>query len=328
MQIKNTEQLERLYNKLKNELGIFISRALEDYDILEVVVTSKSNIFLDSMRTGYQNSGQTLAPSKLEAALGTIAAMNDLEINTENPSLSCVLPLDGSRVQGTIPPLTPSGPAINIRKHSSSVYPLSQYVAEGRIQPEHAEYLKEAIRKRKNIIIAGGTSSGKTTFGNAVIQEIIDISPQDRLLVMEDTMELKIGTDNAERLVTCKNVNMQNILKIVMRERPDRIIIGEVRDGAALDLLKSWNTGHSGGFATVHADSARETMIRMEQMILEAVPNRMRELIGSAVDVIIYMTNLGRLGGRSVVEIVEVEGVDETGGYRFKDIYRHAGLDD
>lgn len=148
MHIRNAEQLERLYSKLKNELGFFVSQALENEEVFEILITSKSHIFLDQKQDGLRNTGESLSPNKTFAALGTIAAMNGLEINTQSPSLSCDLPLDGSRVQGTIPPLSPSGPSLNIRKHSSGIFPLSKYVVEGRIKHEHAEYLKEAIRRR------------------------------------------------------------------------------------------------------------------------------------------------------------------------------------
>ena len=326
MRIKNIEQLGRLYSKLRNELGAFVVAVLENPEVLEIIVNSEdSGIWVEEKTKGLYDTGETIAPDKLFAALGTIAAMNDAEINVKKPALSCVLPLDGSRVQGTIPPLSPAGPMLCIRKHASGLFPLSQYIEEGRIEAKYADYLRDMIKRRKNIIVSGGTSSGKTTLGNALIKEMLGISPNDRLLLMEDTKELQCATKNKDSFTTCEGITMRDILKVILRCRPDRIIVGEVRDGAALELLKAWNTGHSGGFATLHADSAWESLIRMEQMILEVTQSPMKELIGSAVDVVVYMKEYGKIG-RQVVEILEVTGY-KNGEYQCSYIFRHRDLD-
>jgi type IV secretion system protein VirB11 len=244
------------------------------------------------------------------AALGTIAAMLDTRINAVFPILEGELPLDGSRVEGTVPPVS-AGPALTIRKHSSAVFPLSRYVEEGRLTEEWDAYLREAVEGRKNILIAGGTGSGKTTFANALLDVMNELSPTDRLIVLEDTPELRYSLENVYSLRTDEKsgVTMQRLVKTSLRLRPDRIIVGEVRGKEALDLLKSWNTGHPGGISTLHANSATSALIRLEQLISEASVSPMKELIGEAVDIVIFLKRRARKGP-VVTEILEVKGVD------------------
>jgi type IV secretion system protein VirB11 len=275
---------------------------------------------MESKNAPLQDTGKTLSADKLIAALGTIAAMLGTELNESTPILEGRLPLDGSRVEGAIPPVSPDGPSLSIRKHASAVFSLEQYITEGRIRQEHADYLRKCISKEKNILIAGGTSSGKTTFTNALIRELLEIAPKDRLIIMEDTLELQCATNNKQNFVTTDTISMRKLLKMAMRFRPDRIIIGEVRGGEALDLLKSWNTGHPGGIATVHANSAASSLIRLEQLILEVSQNPMSSLIAEAIDVVIYMEKRGKYG-RQVAEIIEVKGYKDGVGYEYESIY-------
>ena len=337
MSIETAEQLRRLDAKLKRELGPFIVSALENPHTQDICVNSDGRIWVEETGKRLYDTEEDIAPENLTAALGTIAAMNGMELNESNSILECSLPLmkqlsdshsscfagsllmDGSRVEGTVPPTTPDGPSMAIRKHASAIFPLSRYVEEGRIPGECAEYLRGAIRDARNILVAGGTRSGKTTFVNALIKELLEIAPQDRLLLIEDTMELQCATKNKERFVSSDDVSMQKLLKTAMRYRPDRIIIGEVRGKEALDLLKSWNTGHPGGFATVHANDAHSALIRLEYLVMEASAAPMPALIAEAVNVVVYMMEFGRLG-RRVTEIIEVTGYKE-GEYRYERVY-------
>jgi type IV secretion system protein VirB11 len=250
LSFETQEQLGRLDAKLRREFGPYIVKALENPRTQDICVNSDGRVWIQETGHRLYDSGETIEPDRLLAALGTIAAMNGTEINASSSILEGRLPLDGSRVEGTIPPTSPEGPSMAIRKHASAIFPLSLYVEEGRVSEEGAEYLRDAIRDARNILVAGGTRSGKTTFVNALIRELLEIAPQDRLLLIEDTMELQCATKNKERFVASDDVSMQKLLKTAMRYRPDRIIIGEVRSKEALDLLKSWNTGHPGGFAS------------------------------------------------------------------------------
>ena len=311
--------MRRLDAKLKREFGPFIVAALENPDTQDICVNSDGRVWIEETGKRLYDTEEDIAPENLAAALGTIAAMNGMELNESNSILECSLPLDGSRVEGTVPPTTPDGPSMAIRKHASAIFPLSRYVEEERVSEEAAEYLRGAIRDARNILVAGGTRSGKTTFVNALIKELLEIAPQDRLLLIEDTMELQCATKNKERFVASDDVPMQKLLKTAMRYRPDRIIIGEVRGKEALDLLKSWNTGHPGGFATVHANDALAALIRLEHLVMEASAAPMPSLIAEAVNVVVYMMEFGRLG-RRVTEIIEVTGYKE-GEYRYERVY-------
>lgn len=319
MPLVTNEQLLRLENKLNRELGTHIVAALADDDVLEICVNSDGRIWVEKKAERLFDTGEMLSPENLLAALGTIAAMLGSELNATTPVLEGRLPLDGSRVAGTIPPTTPDGPSMSIRKHASAIFPLSRYVDEGRISPEAADYLREAIREARNILVAGGTSSGKTTFVNALIRELLEIAPRERLIVIEDTAELQCATTNKQTFVSSETVSMRKLLKTALRYRPDRIIIGEVRGGEALDLLKSWNTGHPGGLATVHANNAPAALLRLEQLIAEVSVAPMSALIAEAIHVVVFMQELGRIG-RQVTEIVRVTGY-ESGAYRYERVY-------
>jgi type IV secretion system protein VirB11 len=316
---ETAEQLRRLDEKLKRELGPDIVGALENGETLEICVNSDGRVWIEEKERRLYDSGFVITPANLIAALGTIAAMNGTELNQENPVLECELPLDDSKIEGTIPPVSPEGPSMSIRKHASAIFPLSRYVEEKRVTPEAADYLRHAIRDARNILVAGGTSSGKTTFVNALIREMLEIAPEDRLIVIEDTAELQCASANRQSFVSTEFVTMRKLLKTAMRYRPDRIIIGEVRGGEALDLLKSWNTGHPGGLATVHANSARSALLRLEQLIAEVSVTPMPALIAEAIDVVVFMRRFGRIG-RRVTEIIEVNGYGE-GEYRYETIH-------
>lgn len=319
MPFASPEQLQRLDSKLKRELGEYIVSALENPDVLEICVNSDCQIWLDEKRVGLRQTGNSVRPDNLLAALGTIAAMLDTELNETTPILEGRLPLDGSRVEGAIPPASPEGPSVSIRKHASTLIPLSQYEAENRISSDAASYLRSALRDAKNIVVSGGTSSGKTTFTNALIAELLQIAPHDRLIVIEDTAELQCATANRQSFVTTETVTMRKLVKTAMRYRPDRILIGEVRGGEALDLLRSWNTGHPGGITTLHANNAPAALLRIEQLISEVSVSPMSALIGEAVDVVVHMQESGRIG-RRVTEIIQVNG-HRKGEYQYDRIY-------
>jgi type IV secretion system protein VirB11 len=310
------EKQRRNMEKLRNELGPLICSALDDPEVIEIMVNPDGKIVLDYAKSPKKRTGKRLASSKRMAALGTIAAMLDTKINAHFPTLEGELPLDGSRIMGTVPPVS-QGPGLTIRKHSSVVVPLNSYIDEDRISVEHAARLREAVENRKNILIAGGTGSGKTTFVNAILDVLNDLDPEERLVVLEDTLELKYSLEDVYSLRADEKseTTMQRLVRISLRLRPDRIIVGEVRGGEALDLLKSWNTGHPGGICTLHANSAESALIRLEHLVSEVSVTPMKELIGESVDVIVFLKR--RPGkGPVVAEVLEVKGVDvKSGGY-------------
>ena len=310
------EVIRRNLSKLRREMGDKIRQAMDDPTVVEVMLNPDGTVWTDRLGKGMEFLCDMSDVQALQM-LGTIAHMLGTVINVKNPRVEGELPGDGSRVEGVIPPLV-LRPSFNIRKKASSVFPLSQYVETGRAQPEDMEILRKAILTRKNILVVGGTGTGKTTFVNAIINEMKLLTPQHRLVILEDTAELQCTMDNYVAMRSNDEVSMQDLLKITMRQRPDRIIVGEVRGKEALDMVKAWNTGHPGGVCTVHANDARAGLLRIEQLISEVSETPMRELIGEAIDVVAFLVRDPKIGPK-LAELIAVDGV-KNGEYIFRDL--------
>lgn len=310
------EVIRRNLSKLRREMGDKIRQAMDDPTVVEVMLNPDGTVWTDRLGKGMEFLCDMSDVQALQM-LGTIAHMLGTVINVKNPRVEGELPGDGSRVEGVIPPLV-LRPSFNIRKKASSVFPLSQYVETGRAQPEDMEILRKAILTRKNILVVGGTGTGKTTFVNAIINEMKLLTPQHRLVILEDTAELQCTMDNYVAMRSNDEVSMQDLLKITMRQRPDRIIVGEVRGKEALDMVKAWNTGHPGGVCTVHANDARAGLLRIEQLISEVSETPMRELIGEAIDVVAFLVRDPKIGPK-LAELIAVDGV-KNGEYLFRDL--------
>ena len=310
------EVIRRNLSKLRREMGDKIRQAMDDPTVVEVMLNPDGTVWTDRLGKGMEYLCDMSDVQALQM-LGTIAHMLGTVINVKNPRVEGELPGDGSRVEGVIPPLV-LRPSFNIRKKASSVFPLSQYVETGRAQPEDMEILRKAILTRKNILVVGGTGTGKTTFVNAIINEMKLLTPQHRLVILEDTAELQCTMDNYVAMRSNDEVSMQDLLKITMRQRPDRIIVGEVRGKEALDMVKAWNTGHPGGVCTVHANDARAGLLRIEQLISEVSETPMRELIGEAIDVVAFLIRDPKIGPK-LAELIAVDGV-KNGEYLFRDL--------
>jgi len=302
------EQKRKLIReKLIRELGPGIMNALGDPTIVEIMLNSDGIMWFDVLGYGMTDSGMRITSAKAENLLGTIASMLNVTINAEYPTLQGELPIDGSRVQGVLPPLV-SSPVFAIRKRAALVYTLDDYVEKGILDAGHAAVLRQAVTDRKNLLIVGSTGSGKTTFANALLHEMsLAAGVEQRVVIIEDTVELQCAAPNCVQLRTSDNVDMVGCLKVTMRLRPDRIVVGEVRDHAALALLKAWNTGHPGGLCTLHANSAAAGLLRLEQLIAESknlAPQPV--LIAEAVDLIAFIARTAT--SRRVTEIVAVNG--------------------
>ena len=314
------EVTRRNLDKLHREMGDKIRQAMDDHEIVEVMLNPDGSVWTDRMGKGMEYLCQ-MPEVQATQMLGTIAHMLGTSINHDKPQVEGELPGDGSRVEGVVPPIVPH-PVFNIRKRASSVYPLAHYIVEERATDEDIELLREAILARKNILVVGGTGTGKTTFVNAIINEIKLLTPEHRLIILEDTPELQCTMDNFLSMRTNSTVSMQELLKITMRQRPDRIIIGEVRGKEALDMLKAWNTGHPGGVCTVHANDARAGLLRIEQLISEVSETPMRDLVAEAIDVVVFLVRDPKIGPK-LSELISVEGVVD-GQYVFRDL-KHGG---
>jgi len=300
--------MDRLQASLTHNLGPTIMAALSDPDVIEIMVNPDQTLWIEKLGQGMALCG-TLPPAQSRLIISLVASALETTVTAERPIVEGELPLDGSRFEGLMPPIV-SGPSFTIRKRASRVFTLDDYVEAGILLPAAFNLLSQAIETRRNILVVGGTGSGKTTFVNAIIDGISRYCPTDRLIIIEDTAELQSASENTVFMRSSDGVPIQRLVKVSMRYRPTRILVGEVRDGSALDLLKAWNTGHPGGVATVHAGSAAAGLLRLEQLIAEATPVPMPALIAEAVDMICFIERAP--GGRRVSDIVTVKGFDPT----------------
>lgn len=300
----------RLADSLAFNCGPIIMDAVRDPDVLEIMLNPDGKIWIEKYGKDQECVGELpIAQSKV--LLSLVASALDLVVDAQNPVVEGSFPLDGSRFEGTFPPIVGPGASFSMRKKASKIITLQEYLASGAITEEVIPILDAAILGRKNIVVVGGTSSGKTTFCNGVIHRLDELCPGDRLLILEDTAELQSSAQNAVFFLTSDlaKIGMRQLTKVCMRYAPKRILVGEVRDSAALELLKLWNTGHPGGIGTFHADSAFEALERLEELVEEAGVGPKQKLIGRAVDLIIYMTKTPK-NTRIVSEILQVNRFD------------------
>jgi type IV secretion system protein VirB11 len=260
---------------------------------------------------GRIDTGARLGAAEVERIIRLVASHIRLEVHASNPIVSAELPETGERFEGLLPPVSVA-PCFSIRKPAAKVYTLEDYVTDRIMLPPQAEMLKRAVVERRNVLIAGGTSSGKTTLANALLAEIAKLD--ERVIILEDTRELQCAAPDCVALRTKQGVvSLAALVRSTLRLRPDRIIVGEVRGAEALDMLKAWNTGHPGGIATVHANSARAALYRIEQLIQEAVITVPRPLIAEAIDLVVFIR--GRGLSRRIETIADVKGLNAEGDY-------------
>lgn len=303
-----SNETSRVSDKLKREFGPMLCALFNDQSVIEIMLNSDGKLWVERLGADMEEIG-TMDASQAERLMGTLASLKKEVLTEKNPRISCELPKEflGARFQGSIPPVV-RAPSFAIRKRAVAVFTLNEYAERGIMTVAQQAVIETAVHDRQNILIAGGTGSGKTTLTNAVVQHITDICPNDRIVILEDTRELQCTAKNAESMLTTEEVSMTLLLKDTLRYRPDRILVGEVRDGAALDLLMAWNTGHPGGVCTVHSDSARRALTRMELLVAMAVVGPMQALITDAVNLIVYIEKCS--GSRHIKEIVRVSGYD------------------
>jgi type IV secretion system protein TrbB len=304
---------DRQARMLRSAMGPVIAAALEDPEIVEILLNPDGMLWFDRLSAGRTPTGVNLSRSSAERIIRLVASHVHTEVHAHSPIVSAELPESGERFEGLLPPIVRS-PVFAIRKRALSVIPLAQYVVDGVMSEPQAFSLRQAVRERRNVVIAGGTSSGKTTLANALLHEIAETG--DRVIILEDTIELQCTAEDHVSLRAKPSVaSMTQLVRSTLRLRPDRIVVGEVRGPEAMDLMKAWATGHPGGIATLHAGSARGALTRLEQLMQESVVTVPRALIAEAVDVVVFICGRGR--ARRVEEIVRVTGVDAD-GYRLE----------
>jgi type IV secretion system protein TrbB len=300
---------------LRTAMGPVIAAALDDPDVIEVMLNHDGALWIDRLRSGREPTGMALAADDAERIIRLVAAHVRAEVHAGAPILSAELPESGERFEGVLPPVV-RAPVFSIRKRALGVIELSRYVEDQILTAAQANLLITAVHERKNILIAGGTSSGKTTLANALLREIATTG--DRVIVLEDTIELQCSARDHVSLRTRPGVaTMTELVRSTLRLRPDRVVIGEVRGPEALDLLKAWGTGHPGGLATVHANSAAGALTRLEQLTQEVAVNPPRALIAEVVDLIVFIA--GRGHSRRVRDIARVVSFDAM-GYRLESL--------
>lgn len=316
----STEQqtsLHRIKEKLNRDLGTSFINALNDPLTVEIMLNADGALWQESLGSEMRVIG-SITPAKAEAAMRTIASFLNKTITAKNPILEGVLPLDGSRFAGWLPPVV-SAPTFAVRKKASSVFTLDQYVESGTMTPEQKDAICNAVTEHKNILVIGGTGSGKTTLTNSIINQMVINNPLERIFIIEDTGEIQCTAKNTVQFYTSLEVSMTELLKTTLRGRPDRILVGEVRGAEALDLLDAWNTGHEGGVATLHANNTTAGLARLKSLITRntSAPKDIEPLIGDAVHFIIHIARTKQ--GRTIKDILKVSGF-ENGQYITKHI--------
>jgi len=298
---------------LRTALGPVIGALLADPAVIEVLLNPDGRIWVDRLREGMSDSGAIMPSEDGERIVRLVAHHVGAEVHSALPRVSAELPESGERFEGLLPPVV-TAPSFAIRKPAIAVFTLEDYVATSVMSESQAQFLRRAVAERRNIIVAGGTSTGKTTLVNALLAEVAKTA--DRVVLIEDTRELQCAAPNLIALRTKDGVaSLTDLVRSALRLRPDRIPIGEVRGPEALDLLKAWSTGHPGGIGTLHAGSVQGVLRRLEQLIAEAVVTVPRALIAETVDVIAVLAGHGP--ARKLVELGFVAGLNAVSGDYF-----------
>ena len=300
---------DRAREKLLRDLGDTFLNAFNDPKTVEIMLNADHRLWQERLGEGMRCIG-TMRPSQSEAIIKTTAGYYGKEITRTHPVLESEFPLDGSRFAAQLPPIV-SGPTFALRKKAVSIFTLEEYVATGVLSANHRDVLMKAIQGHRNILVIGGTGSGKTTLINALIHEMVQADARERVFIIEDTGEIQCAAENFVQYRTSFDVGMTQLLRTSLRMRPDRILVGEVRGPEALDLLMAWNTGHEGGAATLHANDARAGLSRLSMLISmhRDAPRPIEPLIGEAVHLLVHISRTPT--GRRVQEIVAVDGYED-----------------
>ena len=300
---KRKESINRLIEYFYDALGNENKKLLEEDDIIELYTNNDRKIWVDTLSKGRYFTGKYMEASESMRIIQSVADYTDKIVDKTCPFISAELPGTGSRFQGVIPPIV-DNPVFNIRKKGIKIFTLDDYVKSGSLTVNQKEIIIEAVNAKKNILIVGATSTGKTTFANAVIAEIAKTG--DRLIIMEDTKEIQSVAEDTLRLLTSDFASMLDLFKSSMRQRPDRLIAGEVRGAEALNMLIGWNSGHPGGLCTLHSDDARGGLRQLEQYVQIKSVSAQEKLIALAVNLIVVLKKVN--GIRKIVEITKVNG--------------------
>ncbi|MCY0871455.1 MAG: P-type conjugative transfer ATPase TrbB [Acidithiobacillus caldus] len=313
--LKEREALSRRIKQMQRYLGKPIVALFDDPKVVEIMANPDGKVYVERLGEGMTEFAR-IDPYSVQAVLGLMADFLHTTVSRDKPVVEGAMPMEflRSRFAGAIPPLV-EGASFSIRLPARSVFTLNQYVERGIVTEEQRGFLERALKDRKNILVSGGTGSGKTTLSNALIDVISQSSGADqRIVIIEDTRELQCSAPNVVQFLTDDDagIDMTRLLKLTLRYRPDRILVGEVRDKAALALLKAWNTGHPGGIATLHANHPEAALLRLDQLCQEAGVPSQKDLIREAVDVVVQIArDPEHPAGRRITAIHEVKGLND-----------------
>lgn len=337
--LQKTETQQRLEVKLRRELGDLVMCLLADERVEDILLNPDSLLWVKRIGEHFTRAG-VVAPETAMSALSTVAAWRGTVLNHDNPILETELPIDGSRFEGIVSPVV-RNPVFAIRLRPRKIFSLAQYQSDGILTTkddslnqlrhrddfsasvrglDHAEIIRTAVVARKNILVVGSTGSGKTTLVNAILDAFATLTPNDRVISIEDTTELQCTVNNYLDLRAVGHVSMLDCLRTCMRLKPTRIVVGEVRGAEAHTLLKAWNTGHQGGVATVHANDALSGLTRLESLVAEATSASQQSLIAEAVNLVVFVDGESTIrAGRKVRELLLVHGYS-NGSYQVEHV--------
>lgn len=308
---------------LRNSLRA-VGHLLEDPHVQEVMINGPNNVWVEKAGQGIIKTEVDISDVEIRSSIQLLASLENKEAKERGKESIIDSRLDGFRFAAAMKPTSMQGPSISIRKHNPVHLSLDDYVANGAIPEDMAGVLRKMVHERKNVVVAGGTSSGKTTFVNALIGEV---DPGDRVLTIEDTQELKVKVPNWVPLISNEQegVTTRDLVRLSLRFRPDRIIVGEVRGGEAFDLLDAANTGHDGCLATLHANNCAGALSRFESLVLRAGINWPHEAIKAQIadtfDFVVFMARVK--SGRKLAEIMAINGFDfDSKRYITEEVYR------
>lgn len=298
-----TDKGTDLRDILRDSLGEGILTFLADEEVTDILLNDDGHLWVDRLGFGMSDTGLLVDPDDAQNAIRLVASNVHKVVNPENPVIDAELPLSGERFHGDIPPIVKI-PTFAIRKKAIKVFCLADYVASGIMTEGQKAVIERAVKDHKNILVVGGTGSGKTTLCNAILREMA--SYHERIIIIEDTQELQYCGENRVYYKTSETKSIRDLIAHAMRMRPDRIVVGELRDSAALDLLKAWNSGHPGGICTIHANSVIGGLRKLEQYISEVSANPQSRTISDVVDLVIFIRRKDK--SRIIEEIVAVFG--------------------
>ena len=319
----------RVNEKLRREFGAEVLALMEDDRTEDIVLNPDGALWVCRIGEGFVPAGE-MSEEQAYSAVGTIASCREAVINHAHPILETELSLNGARFEAIVPPVV-RRPSFAIRMRPRKIFSLDDYKSAGILTKkddprngttrrknsfiesvkglDHAEVLKRAVAARMNILNVGGTGVGKTTLANAVLNTVATVTPSDRVVIVEDTIELQCAARNCVELHASGSVSLDDCVRACLRLRPTRIVIGEVRGREALELLKSWSTGHPGGVATIHANDALAGLVQLENLVAEATSAPKQTLIAETIQMVIFMDLDPSIpAGRKIREVAVVTG--------------------